>query len=731
MAEPPQLSFWTDSNGKAGEKTVIAADFGLKGGQPEHMANGLFPAMDNWIYSAAHSARYRFQKGKWVAQVTRSRGQWGVTQDDFGRLYYNSNSDLARVDPFPAQYFARNPYYQAPLAQNVQMILPANQEVFPIHPTPGVNRGYSPNELRDDGTLHHPTATCGLCVYRGDLFGPEFKNNLFIPEPAANVMKRMIVNESAGRMSASEAYEKMDFLTSTDERFRPVNAYNGPDGGLYVVDLYRGVLQHTAFLTNYLIKNIKERKLKAPIHMGRIYRIVPDGKAAKPVKLAKDIPGLVEQLGSANGWVRDMAQRLLVEKNDDDSAASLEKVATAGATPVARLHALWTLEGINNLQPEIILKALTDADAHVRAAAIRLIEPQLVPTLRAQALPQVLKLATDTEPNVQLQLALTLSAISDPAADELLVKFLTSSAAAPELMRDAVISGLRGRELEFAQLLLANPGWSSTSPDRAQTLTSLAQCVLAEHRSTQVKHLLEIAAAEQDGSWRQVALLRGMLPKFSAMKKPATSPATAPTASAILDGPASKPASQPSPVPLKIVYLDAQPEGLVMLLASNTPAVRDLARQVNSQLAWPGKPGVPPPPKIVPLNTAQQAQFDRGKTIFAQTCAACHQPTGMGQEGLAPPLVDSEWVLGSDRRLVRIVLQGLAGPIGVGGAQYNLEMPSLATFPDQDIADVLTYIRREWEHNASPVSAETAKQVHEEVKDRAEPWTARELLEIK
>jgi mono/diheme cytochrome c family protein len=134
---------------------------------------------------------------------------------------------------------------------------------------------------------------------------------------------------------------------------------------------------------------------------------------------------------------------------------------------------------------------------------------------------------------------------------------------------------------------------------------------------------------------------------------------------------------------------------------------------------------------VIPLTPQQQAQFDKGKLVFAQICAACHQPTGLGQDGLAPPLVDSEWVLGSDRRITRIVFQGLTGPITVNGVSFQLEMPALTTLGDEDVAAVLTYIRREWEHNAAPVPVEAVERVRDQIKTRTEPWTAKELMQVK
>jgi mono/diheme cytochrome c family protein len=521
-----------------------------------------------------------------------------------------------------------------------------------------------------------------------------------------DVTTRKALADAGGKLSATNAYDGTEFLTSTDERFRPVFACTGPDGALYVVDMYKGILQHYYFLTHYLIKNIKQRGLENPDHWGRIYRIVPDGKPAQSAKLATESPELIEALGHPNGWVRDTAQRLLVERNDKNAAALLKRMALADLRPLARLHALWTLQGMGRLDDVTTRKALADADANVRAAAVRLCEPLLVPATRPQNLPALLKLADDPAPQVQLQLALSVGAIPETPVEEMIAKYLAGCAADPDVMRDCVITGLRGRELEFIERLLQHPQWSAESPSRAVTLTELARMVMAERRSARVGRLLELVAKEPEGAWRQVAVLTGMAPKVD--------PNT----------------GQAAPVG-KLIYLTEQPEVLSRLLDADNTAVRGLAKHVDARLAWPDKPGVPPPPKIVPLTAEQQARFEAGKAVYAQTCAACHQPTGVGQEGLAPPLADSEWVLGPKDRVIHIVLQGVKGPISVDGAYYNLEMPGLSAMSDADLAAVLTYVRREWEHTADPIDEQAVAAVREKTKDRADLWTAKELQQIK
>jgi mono/diheme cytochrome c family protein/glucose/arabinose dehydrogenase len=684
VAEPPNLFFVRDMDGDGvgDERTIIANNYGSKGGQPEHMANSPMFALDNWIYSAAYGMRARFTGGKWVLEATRARGQWGLSQDDFGRLYYNYNSDLLRGDLVGAQYLSRNPAFVPTTGVNVKLM--AEQTVWPGHPTPGVNRGYSAGTLRNDGTLRTVTATCGAGVYRGDLFGEEYRGNVFIPEPTGNLVKRVILDEKNGVLAARNAYEGKEFWTSTDERFRPVNCYTGPDGALYVVDLYRGVLQHKAFLTNYLIKNIKERQLEQPVNRGRIWRVAPKGAAAKPV-IVKGEPAMLE---NANGWVRDTAQRMMVEKPDAKTARQLEKMISASKNPIARLQALWTLEGMGRMESSIAIAALGDSDARVRAAGVRLCEPFLVPATRADVLPEILKLEKDPNFNVRLQLLLTLSAVPEKSADEAVVKILEKDGGSV-LMRESAISGMRARELEFLEKVVA--GKTAVK----NLVSALAQCVMNERRGAAVKKLLEISAGQEKSL--QVAILEGM------------------AAAKVRVGQG------------KWIFLDERPETLDQLRMSHA----ELTGKVEDRLAWPGKAGVVIPPAPRELTESEKARFEEGKVIYTNVCAACHQPTGLGQDGLAPPLLDSEWVLGPPARLPRILMQGVSGQISVTGVNFRLEMPGLPDLNDRQIASVLTYVRREWEHGEEPVSEDFVAKIREEERNRREPWTAIELMKIK
>lgn len=687
IAVPPNLFFCkdTDGDGVADVKDIVASDYGTFGGQPEHMANSPVWAMDNAVWSASYGTRFKLRGGVWQKDSGLGRGQWGLCQDDFGRLYFNYNSDMLRADLLPTEAFTKNPLLRN--ASSINAKLAADQALYPSHPTPGVNRGYDAKTLSANGKLTQPTGTCGALIYRGDAFPVAYRGNAFVPEPCANLVKRFTMSESGSMVKATNVLKNTEFLTSTDERFRPVNACDGPDGALYLVDMYRGIIQHQSFLTHYLIANIKYRKLEQPINMGRIWRIVPDTKdRPQPVKTSKD----VKLLAHANGWVRDTTQRLIVESTDASAIPALKEMLQ-NKNALARVHALWTLDGLSSATPDVVKSALADKNAQVRAAAVHIASRDLAPDLIAMA-------AAEKDALVLAHLAIKLTGINLPDADAAVARLLASNGK-NTLIREGALTGLRGKEAAFAKVL-ATQITKDNGTQIMPVIEAIGALLAAANKAGPFEEMLELAATQPAGGAFQVAAIKG-LAKSDNKAKP------------------------------KLLWLDAVPASLKTLKAamSDKASARLFAR-VEARLAWPGKPGAPPPPVIKPLTEAQTALFEKGKTIYATLCAACHQPHGFGLDGLAPPLVDSEWVLGKPEVLARIVMHGLAGPVKVAGHTYNLAMPPLPQLTDEDVAGVLTYIRREWEHTASAVEPKAITIIREQDKGRMAMWTEAELKNL-
>lgn len=686
IGAPPMLWYCPDKNrdGKADEKIEVARDFGIQTdpsrpelANPERAPNAPLWTLDNWIYCGAYAAKFRYRGGVFERGVSSFRGQWGLSQDDFGRLFHNSNSDHLRADIAPSHYLIRNPHFPRPAGANVKVA--AEQFVWPIRVNPGINRGYRPEMLRDF-RLKEFTAACAPWIYRGDLLG--CYGDAFTCEPSANLVSRDVLTAERGTLVARPAYVQREFLASQDERFRPVNLTTGPDGALYVVDFYRGVIQHRISLTTYLRKQSEERGLADPRGLGRIWRVVPEGAKRRDVpNLAKlSSAELVPQLAHANSWNRETAQRLLVERSDASVAPALEQLALKGP-PLAKLHALWTLDGMQKSSWPVLGAALADPDARVRNAAVRCCESLFAGGTRENAITKLIALtATEADPQVQLQFALTLGEARDTNADRAIAALALRATDHPYLA-DAVLSGVAGRELELLEHLLAEK--KATGKPGARLLGGLARCIAAERKPDRITRFL--ALARPLATMQRSTLLAGFaFDAASAARRP--------------------------------VKLDAKP----YLLDA----------KVVTMLTWPGKPapaGFTPPR---PLTADEQTRFDTGKALYAGVCAACHQPHGMGLDGLAPPLLDSEWVLGSPERLARIVIHGVRGPIKVKGTTYSLDMPPLGVFGDEQIAAILTYIRREWEHGAEPISPAQVNAIRDAEAKRQDSWTQDELLKL-
>lgn len=704
IGAPPYLWFCrdTDGDGRADEKVEIAKDFGfaidpnnVAIGEPENKPNNPLWGFDNWIYFGHYTGKFRWRNGSWERGVITPCGQWGLSQDDWGHLFNNSNSSQLSAQIVPSSYLNRNPNYPRPRGRNTTVA--RDQCVWPARVNPGINRGYVPEMLRDY-RLKEFTSACAPWIYRGDLFPQEFLGNAFVCEPAGNLIKRDIITTEAGLPKAREAYERKEFIASTDERFRPVNLTTGPDGALYICDMYHGIIQHRVSVSKYLEDQVKARGLDKPVGLGRIWRVVPtDAKRPAPPRMSKETPAQwVEHLTHRNAWWREMAQRLLVESGNASVVPALESLAVEGKEPMGRMHALWTLDGLQRLTWNVAARALDDADPRVRAAAVRAGESLLGGNDRKDLLAKwIARSRTEAVPEVQLQLALSLGEARDHEADIALVR-LCQRAPENQFLRDALFTGMGGRELEIFQQLLPEPADKNLDP----LLAGLAACALSERNAGRAEKLLgSIAAMPASARSRQSAMLGGL------------------TTSVIVT----------SRRPMKFT---AEPAALTKLRAQ-AGHVRDATfTKADALFTWPGKPGAAPEVPVEPFTAEQQTRFDLGKVLYSATCGACHQVHGLGLEGLAPPLVDSEWVTGSVERLARIAINGVRGPIQVGDRRYGLDMPALGALGDEQLAAIFTYIRREWGHTSAPVEPDTIKKIRAAVANRNDAWTQPELLKV-
>jgi mono/diheme cytochrome c family protein/glucose/arabinose dehydrogenase len=751
VAEPPNVWLMRDTNGdlKMDTKESVTDLYGRREGRVEQNASTLFLGMDNRIYTSDSDIYFESQDGKLVARRTISRGEWGVTQDDAGRTYRNSNESALHVDLVPTTYFARNPNllrtrgsYEPLDAEN-----PDLNVVWPVRPNPGTNRAYQFGIDRPDGSLARFTSACAPLIYRGDRLPADLAGNAFIAEPAANTVSRLILTEDGTGLHAKKAYERGEFLTSTDERFRPVFLSNAPDGTLYIVDMYRGVIQQRADITQYLHDHIVSRKLEEPTGLGRIYRVVHETthRDVRPSLSTSTAAQLVAMLSHPNGWWRDTAEQLLVARGARTVADDLRTLATTGSDWRARLQALWTLDGTSQIDPPTLARALEDASRDVRVAAIRISERWLGDANHPiQA--AVLERLGDEDWAVEQQLAASLGALPAGPREAAMAAFLEKHADDPIAM-DAALSGLRGSEEPVLDALLrSNAGQTSS---RETAITMLAATLLRGASDGQAQTLFARIGDDTRAAWTRSDLLRGAEIALAGATLPGTpgrrgAPppdpnAPCPTCQGGRAGPGGAyffpqvaavvtttggalggaPAGGRGGARARL-RLNREPVALTAL-ASSGGEFAARATALLTRLEWPGKPDVTAP--IAPLTTEEQRRFDAGAEVYKNVCQTCHQPDGHGQERVAANLVGSVLGLAPPEIPIRIVLNGKEGPIGL--------MPPVGqVFSDEQIADVLTYIRHEWGQDGSAVDVATVKAVRAQTTGRARPWTNDELLAL-
>ncbi len=698
LQEPPKLFFCEDTDGdlRCDRKT----EAGLLGvaGNPQHTANGLRYGIDNWLHSADWPRKHRWRDGRITGEYTIQRGQFGVTFDETGRFFSCYENRALTGDEIPAEYLMRNPNLQKvflrgggdPSAFGVNVDLSKQaQEVFPIRVTPAVTLGAL--ELRDDGRLRTYTIASGVCCYDGHQFPDDARGNFFAPESGGHLIGRLVLPPGIAPQATRFYPPEQEFLASTDERFRPVNARVGPDGALYIADFYHGIIEHVIFMVPWLAKQIKERHLDEGNDLGRIWRVVAENRPLdrKPPKLSTATGAeLVKTLAHPNGWHRITAQRLLVERNDTSTLPALRD-AVKCAEPLGQLHALWTLDGLGALDAATRLAAVDSADERVRAAAVRLCERDPSPA----ALAALARHATDPSEAVRLQLALTLGAFRDPQASALLDTLLTRDT--HPLFRTAAVTGLAGRELEFLSAWLHSHADSETTPALAALL---ARCVIEEAHPARIASLIHLLA---DFPASRTASRNALLGALADARPP------------------------------KPFVLADEPRALTALLRNPDPKTAATARRALSAFTWPGAEATKTlTPDAPPLNAEQQRLVDAGREIYTAICTACHQPHGGGSAGVAPPLAGSDWVSGPPERLARVVLHGLYGPVEINGQRWNLHMPGLGALDlmtDEKIAGVLSYVRRAWGNTAAPVEPALVASVRKETAARTFPWRAEEL----
>lgn len=451
----PNVLFLQDTNGdgKADKQEVLVS--GLQEGNQQLRCNGLRWGLDNWVYLAigGHHGKYgaetrlkslrngqeiqvgardfRFRPDTGELEPQSGPTQFGRNRDNWGRWFGTQNAHPLWHYVLPEQYLRRNPHYGVDETR-VQMLTPPNSP--PVYPASKGTKRYHDFTA----SMGHFTSACSGMIYRDQiLFGPG-SNDAFTCEPVHNLVQHMAVTDNGVSFAAKQVFGegKFDFFASEDRWCRPVMVREGPDGALWIADMYRFMIEHPQWLP-------KEGKDELLPHYrlgddrGRIYRVSRNGMADfKPVRFDKlSTSDLVAALDSTNGWRRDKAHQILLWRADKSTVAPLLALVEQSKNPLAQLHALCLLDGLGELKSATVTRALGDDNPGVRENALRLAETRFTPEVLAAAV----RLVDDKDAKVQMQLAFTLGESKDALAGKTLGRLLIAHADDP-MMVAAVMS---------------------------------------------------------------------------------------------------------------------------------------------------------------------------------------------------------------------------------------------------------------------------------------------------
>jgi putative membrane-bound dehydrogenase-like protein len=420
----------TDGDGRADRRQVLYT--GFEEGNQQHRVNGLQWGLDNWLYVANGDSGgvvtskktgekvdisgrdLRIQPDTGAIDVQTGRTQYGRNRDDWGNWFGCNNSRPAFHFVLDDFYLRRNPHLAAPPA------------MIEISETPGPARVYPTSKtlarFNDRDRANRFTSACGHIIYRDDRLGAKYAGNSFVCEPVHNLVHREVVepNGVTFRSRRPQQEQTSEFFASTDNWCRPTSVRLAPDGSLWVVDMYRLVIEHPKWIPEEWQAKLN---LRDGDKQGRIYRIFSkktDGSFPRLDRMTT--VQLVAALDSPSGWQRDMASQLLIWRGDAAAVEPLENLLAKCPRPQARLHALCTLDAVSALKDEVLIDALADAHPGVRRHAVRISETRKEPS--AALTEAVLARLDDEDPQVQMQLAYSLGQLRDPRSAEALAVFL-------------------------------------------------------------------------------------------------------------------------------------------------------------------------------------------------------------------------------------------------------------------------------------------------------------------
>lgn len=518
----PDIFYLKDTNNDNRSDTKELLFTGFFRNNPEYQVNNLRFSIDNWIYAAnfgqagkirsgnaTDSAlisvergdfRFRLDNGKF--EVESGRAQFGHALDVWGHRFTSENSIHIAQAVIPWRYTHRHPFL--PSIAEIKSISDHDQLMFQQTEAPywRQERTKQRNEINKEQKVNrteyaddHFTGACGTTLYAGDAFPGEYYGNIFVNDVAGNLVHRDVITYQmdsiifAAKRAVNE--KSREFLSSTDPWFRPVNLTVGPDGALYVVDMYRQHVEGPDFIPEELKKDMNFQNGK---EMGRIYRIVPKNKPLQKTK--PDLRGatsdeLVRLLTHRNQWWRLQAQKLLLERQDKTVVSTLKKLFSESADPIVRLHALYALDAVQSLDGIIVRQAMTDESPGVREAAMALSEkfPEHILLLK--------KAVEDKSARVALQATLSLGEF--PARQVVgTLSHVIKMRGRDEWFRIAVLSSVPGSSMDLFELIFKEKYFLNERNEHAVAFMKDFCFVIGKRNNEQeVNKLLEILNSDE------------------------------------------------------------------------------------------------------------------------------------------------------------------------------------------------------------------------------------------
>ena len=535
VSDPPNVLYFedTDGDGQADIRDTMLTGFAVS--NPQHNVNNPMYAIDNWIYISNEPAvvakvyteefndlgsevhfynspnsqklptnsggrRMRMRPDMEKLELTSSRSQFGHTTDRWGHHFLTSNANHIFQEVIQETYLERNP--QLLLSNSTEVISDhgAAAEVYPITVNP------EHQLLTDLGVF---TSACGITAYSGGLFPDEYQDAVFTAEPVGNLVHVDVVDNNGIAFTASRKFEQKEFLASKDPWFRPVNHYVGPDGALYVVDYYRRIIEHPEWMGE---ETINSGHLYDGVDQGRIYRITPRGTAPANWTQNLDFGKLSDQelipfLEDDNTWYRLNAQRLLIDRANAALVGDLVRFIPTSKSSTGRLHAAWTLEGLGQLKPEMVIELMKDPEAGLRENAIVLSEPFLD---EDQVLQALITLENDPDIRVRFQLLCTLGAVDNPAVVTVRNRMVMKDIG-ERWMQVAALSSSAPKTDQLLNLSITH--YQKNEEAYQQFIRSIVSVITASHDIDEIQKLIRQAlkpTGTRGDEWR-ASIIQGMV----------------------------------------------------------------------------------------------------------------------------------------------------------------------------------------------------------------------------